>query len=640
MPRVAEQPLPEGRRRSGGAVDVRRHRPALRPRQPDHDVPHGRRLAAHDRAPPRPRGPGPGCSTWRAAPATCAASWRRRDCGRSASTCRFGMLAAARTDAPLVQADALRLPVPDGAGGRRHVRLRAPQLRRARRRSSPSWPGSCARAGASRCSRWPSRRTGSCAGATALLRQGRPAHRRAAVRPRRLPLPAPVGRLPARARRCCSRMLAAAGFADAERDLLSGGIAQLLDRRPAAVTTRRPSPGRVDARRRPARASPARDGVALRARTGRAWPGGARRPRVPDRRASTTSLGGRSRSTTRSACPAAGRSPSAPSRSTGARTGATLVVPRAIVGPGRRRHPLGHHDRRTDDRRDPTPPAPTTSRSRRRPGSTVAPVHAAGLVVRPRRRRPPRRIAGRRRCDKVVLAREVVVDADAPDRPSAAVLDRLRAALPGLLRLLASTASSAPAPSCSSAGRATSCAPSRWPAPRPAAATPPTDARARGRRCSASAKDRHEHQITIDMVHDTLLPVVLVPRLRGRAVGRRAWPTCSTSPRSVEGRLSQPRAVGARARRAPCTRRPRCAAGPASVALDVIAELRGLRPRPLRRHRSAGSTRAGNGTWAVGIRCAEHRRRAPPASTPATASSPTPTPTPSWPRPRPSSRRC
>ena len=165
------RPASRGRREGPcRAVDVRRHRAALRPGEPDHDVPDGRAVAAPDGRLARARGLAHGCSTSPAGPATCAASSpppASRPVGVDLS---FGMLAAARTAAPLVQADALRLPVPDATCRRRHVRVRAAQLRRARRRSSPSWRGSCGPADASRCSRWPSRRTRSCGGATALLR--------------------------------------------------------------------------------------------------------------------------------------------------------------------------------------------------------------------------------------------------------------------------------------------------------------------------------------------------------------------------------------------------------------------------------------------------------------------------------------
>ena len=149
---------------------------------------------------------------------------------------------------------------------------------------------------------------------------------------------------------------------------------------------------------------------------------------------------------------------------------------------------------------------------------------------------------------------------------------------------------------------ATSCAPSRWPAPRRAAATRrPT--RRLAAALLASATDRHEHQVTIDMVHDTLLRVVLVPRLRGRAVGGRAWPTCSTWPPWSR--------AGCRSRRRRCSSSwralhptPAVCGWPRDAALALIAEHEGFD-----RGRYAGAVgwvdAAGNGTWAVGIRCAE-----------------------------------
>ena len=53
------------------------------------------------------------CSTSRAAPAISAASSPQRGLRPIGVDFSWGMLAAARTDAPLVQGDALRLPVPD-----------------------------------------------------------------------------------------------------------------------------------------------------------------------------------------------------------------------------------------------------------------------------------------------------------------------------------------------------------------------------------------------------------------------------------------------------------------------------------------------------------------------------------------------
>ena len=57
-----------------------------------------------------------------------------------------------RSGAPRVQADVLRLPVRRRRGRRRHLRLRPAQPRRPPGRSSTSWAGWCAAAGASPCS--------------------------------------------------------------------------------------------------------------------------------------------------------------------------------------------------------------------------------------------------------------------------------------------------------------------------------------------------------------------------------------------------------------------------------------------------------------------------------------------------------
>ena len=53
--------------------------------------------------------------TWPAAPATSAASCNGQDLRPVGFDLSFGMLAAARTGAPLAQSDILRLPVPDAA---------------------------------------------------------------------------------------------------------------------------------------------------------------------------------------------------------------------------------------------------------------------------------------------------------------------------------------------------------------------------------------------------------------------------------------------------------------------------------------------------------------------------------------------
>src|SRR2546421_2972904 len=117
----------------------------------------------------------------------------------------------------------------------------------------------------------------------------------------------------------------------------------------------------------------------------------------------------------------------------------------------------------------------------------------------------------------------------------------------------------------------------------------------------ASAKDRNEHQITIDMVHDTLLPwcsfldyeaepsIVPVANLQHLAT-------------LVEGRLSQP---------APSVLElvlalhptPAVCGQPREAALAYILEHEGFD-----RDRYAGAVGwvdgRGNGAWAVTLRCA------------------------------------
>ncbi|CAA9242195.1 MAG: Demethylmenaquinone methyltransferase, partial [uncultured Acidimicrobiales bacterium] len=183
---------------AGRAVDVRRHRPAVRPRQPGHDLPHGRGLEAQDRSQPRPSGrrararprgghgrPLPGSASGRL-----RASGSRSVPGDAAARAHVRSLAAGRRTSSS----------PTGRGGRRrHVRVRAAQLRR---------PGGLLpRAGTGRAPRWPhcpagcrrAPQPGAAARPRRLLRQGRPPHRRRPLRPCGLPLPPQVRRVPARA---------------------------------------------------------------------------------------------------------------------------------------------------------------------------------------------------------------------------------------------------------------------------------------------------------------------------------------------------------------------------------------------------------------------------------------------------------
>ena len=128
-------------------LDVRWRRLAVGSLALRRDSPRARPGLRHRRPVPRARG--------------------RRACGPSGVDLSFGMLAAARTDAPLA---AGRRAAPAGArrlGRRRDLRLRPAQPRRAAAVLRRAAPRRCAPAAASPCSRWPSRPTRCCAGATA-----------------------------------------------------------------------------------------------------------------------------------------------------------------------------------------------------------------------------------------------------------------------------------------------------------------------------------------------------------------------------------------------------------------------------------------------------------------------------------------
>ena len=115
----------------------------------------------------RPRVAARPCSTWRAAPATCAASCRRS--GLRADR-RRPVLRDARRGPHRRPARARRRPAPPAPRRRRrrrHLRVRPAQLRQPPPLLRRAGAGRAARRAASPCSRWPSRRTGSCAGATA-----------------------------------------------------------------------------------------------------------------------------------------------------------------------------------------------------------------------------------------------------------------------------------------------------------------------------------------------------------------------------------------------------------------------------------------------------------------------------------------
>ena len=200
---------------------------------------------------------------------------------------------------------------------------------------------------------------------------------------------------------------------------------------------------------------------------------------------------------------------------------------------------------------------------------------------------------------KVVLARRVDVTADRPlDRR--VVLERLRSAYPGCHIVgVDGFVCASPELLVSVTGDVVRSHPMAGTAPR--GGDPTTDQRLAAS-LLASAKDRQEHQITIDMVHDTLLgwcsyvdyeaepSVVPVANVQHLAT-------------LVEGRLSHP-APSVLDLVAALHPTPAVAGWPRDEAVAWIAGHEGFD-----RSRYAGTAgwvdAAGNGTWAVSVRCAE-----------------------------------
>ncbi|MEY2460359.1 MAG: menaquinone-specific isochorismate synthase [Acidimicrobiaceae bacterium] len=199
---------------------------------------------------------------------------------------------------------------------------------------------------------------------------------------------------------------------------------------------------------------------------------------------------------------------------------------------------------------------------------------------------------------KVALAREVVVTADAPfDRTS--VLSRLRSTYPGChLYSVDGFVGASPELLVSRTGDVVRSHPMAGTAAR--GGDPATDARLAAS-LLASTKDREEHQITIDMVHDTLLnwcsyidyeaepSIVPVANVQHLAT-------------LVEGRLSQP-APSVLELVAALHPTPAVCGSPREEALAFILEHEGFDRGPY-----AGAVGwvdgSGNGSWAVSLRCA------------------------------------
>lgn len=275
---------------------------------------------------------------------------------------------------------------------------------------------------------------------------------------------------------------------------------------------------------------------------------------------------------------------------------ATAVIPEVVWG----RAEDGSRWVTTIGDRDVPPPSPLPTARRAAPGAVrVAPSRPAAEWCDLVARATVDIDASGGALEKVVLAREVVVDADEPFDVMA-VLARLRSAYPGcFVTHVDGLVGASPELLVGRSGDVVRAQPMAGTAPR--GGDPATDARlAAG--LLASATYRHEHQITIDDVHDTLLgwcsyvdfepepSVVAVANVQHLAT-------------LVEGRLSRP-APSVLELVAALHPTPAVNGRPAAAATAWIEANEGFD-----RGRYAGTVgwvdAAGNGQWAVSVRCAD-----------------------------------
>ena len=270
---------------------------------------------------------------------------------------------------------------------------------------------------------------------------------------------------------------------------------------------------------------------------------------------------------------------------------AEVVIPRLVIGRAadgtRWRTVIGDYDEPLHVPAMVQEPSSFTVRSVRAVDEWCETIALAAKAIRDGRLR------------KVVLAREVVVEADRP-HDVRSVLHRLRHGYPSCMVFsVDGFVGASPELLVSRAGDVVRSQPMAGTAPR--SGDPSADARLAAA-LLASAKDREEHQITIDVAHDTLLPwcsyldalaeptVVPVANVQHLAT-------------MVEGRLSSPAPSALTLARA-LHPTPAVGGSPTEEALLVMAELEGLD-----RGRYAGPVGwvdgAGNGRFAVGIRSAE-----------------------------------
>jgi menaquinone-specific isochorismate synthase len=197
---------------------------------------------------------------------------------------------------------------------------------------------------------------------------------------------------------------------------------------------------------------------------------------------------------------------------------------------------------------------------------------------------------------KVVLARQLLVNADV-DLDPRAMAARLEAAHPHALRfLMDGFCGASPELLVSRIGDVVRAHPMAGTTPR--SGDPEIDSR-RAAALLGSAKNREEHQITIDIAHDTLLPwcSYLDAEPEPSVVAAGSVQHLATL---VEGRLSHP-APSALELVAALHPTPAVGGWPRETALALIDEL-----EPGDRGRYAGPVgwvdATGNGAWAVGIR--------------------------------------
>jgi len=276
--------------------------------------------------------------------------------------------------------------------------------------------------------------------------------------------------------------------------------------------------------------------------------------------------------------------------------GASLVVPEVVHGvtaegarwtttvQGTADRPCAtsRHDRATEP--DHAPVGEVTIRSTRSPADWCAAVRAA-----------TERIAAGG-LTKVVLARELELRADRAFDP-VEVLERLAERHPTALRFLVDGfVGASPELLVSRVGEVVRAQPMAGTAAR--TGEPEADQR-RAAELLASEKNRVEHQITIDVVHDTLLPWCSYLDAEPAPTVVQAGPVQHLAT-LVEGRLSRP-APSVLELVAALHPTPAVGGWPRDPAIELIGELEGAD-----RGRYAGPVgwvdAEGNGAWAVGIR--------------------------------------